>query len=206
MTSFSGASEWDEKVIAALRQYVDEGGAFIGVGEPSALLKNGHFFQIYDVLGVDKEVGFTMHYDKYNWKEHRTHFITEDLTREDWGENVNDVYAFEGTTILREKDLHVNLAVNDYGLGRAVYINGLPFSFENARLLYRAIFYATHKEKEMYKWFSTNYNVEVNVYPSTKSFCVVNNTYEPQKTTVYKGDGEMMEVELEESEIKWFDY
>ena len=206
LTSFSGGAEWDEKIISALRKYVAEGGAFIGVGEPSAILKNGHFFQAYDVLGVDKEVGFTMHYDKYNWETHPEHFITEDLTNEDWGENVNDVYAFEGTTILRQKDLHVNLAVNDYGKGRSVYLNGLPFSFENARLLYRAIYYAAHKEKDIYKWFSTNYNVEVDVYPSTKSFCVVNNTYEPQKTKVYKGDGQVLEVDLEESEIKWFDY
>ena len=206
LTSFSGGEEWDEKVISAVRQYVDVGGGFIGIGEPSAILSNGRFFQLYDVLGVDKEVGFTMHYDKYNWEAHHDHFITEDLKDENWGENVNDVYAFEGTNILREKDLHVNLATNDYGSGRGVYINGLPFSFENTRLLYRAIYYAAHKEKDMYRWYSTNYNVDVNVYPSTRSFCVVNNTYEAQKTTVYKGDGEKMEVELNESEIKWFDY
>lgn len=202
-TSFSGGEEWDEKVISAMRRYVDNGGGFIGVGEPSAVNRNGKFFTLYDVLGVDKELGFSMHTDKYNWDEH-DHFITEQLEHEDWGENVNDVYALPGTTVIKQKDLHVNLAANDYGEGRGVYINGLPFSFENARLLYRAIFYAVHKENEMKKWYSDNYNVEVNVYPSTNSFCVVNNTYEAQKTTIYKGDGSSFEVELEESEIKWF--
>lgn len=202
-TSFSGGEEWDEKVISAMRRYVDNGGGFIGVGEPSAVNRNGKFFTLYDVLGVDKELGFSMHTDKYNWDEH-DHFITEQLEHEDWGENVNDVYALPGTTVIKQKDLHVNLATNDYGEGRGVYINGLPFSFENARLLYRAIFYAAHKENEMKKWYSDNYNVEVNVYPSTNSFCVVNNTYEAQKTTIYKGDGSSFEVELEESEIKWF--
>lgn len=202
-TSFSGGEEWDEKVISAMRRYVDNGGGFIGVGEPSAVNRNGKFFTLYDVLGVDKELGFSMHTDKYNWDEH-DHFITEQLEHEDWGENVNDVYALPGTTVIKQKDLHVNLAANDYGEGRGVYINGLPFSFENARLLYRAIFYAAHKENEMKKWYSDNYNVEVNVYPSTNSFCVVNNTYEAQKTTIYKCDGSSFEVELEESEIKWF--
>ena len=202
-TSFSGGEEWDEKVISAMRRYVDNGGGFIGVGEPSAVNRNGKFFTLYDVLGVDKELGFSMHTDKYNWDEH-DHFITEQLEHEDWGENVNDVYALPGTTVIKQKDLHVNLAANDYGEGRGVYINGLPISFENARLLYRAIFYAAHKENEMKKWYSDNYNVEVNVYPSTNSFCVVNNTYEAQKTTIYKGDGSSFEVELEESEIKWF--
>ena len=34
---------------------------------------------LYDVLGVDKELGFTMHTDKYNWEVHPNHFITEQL-------------------------------------------------------------------------------------------------------------------------------
>ena len=106
---------------------------------------------------------------------------------------------------MAEKDLHVNLAVNEYGKGRGIYMNGLPFSFENVRLLYRAIFFAAHKENEMKRWYSDNYNVDVNVYPSTNSFCVVNNTYEPQTTTIYKGDGSSFEVELAACEIQWFE-
>lgn len=57
----------------------------------------------------------------------------------------------------------------------------------------------------MKHWYSENYNVDVNVYPSTNSFCVVNNTYEPQTTTIYKGDGSSFEVELAECEIQWFE-
>ena len=204
-TSFSGGAEFDEPVITALRRYVDQGGGFIGVGEPTAINRNGKFFTLYDVLGVDKELGFTMHTDKYNWQVHPNHFITEQLEHEDWGECVNDVYALPETEILAEKDLHVNLAVNEYGKGRGVYMNGLPFSFENVRLLYRAIFFAAHKEEEMKRWYSDNYNVDINVYPSTNSFCVVNNTYEPQTTTVYKGDGTSFKVELDACEIKWFE-
>ncbi|MCI5773070.1 MAG: 1,3-beta-galactosyl-N-acetylhexosamine phosphorylase, partial [Erysipelotrichaceae bacterium] len=204
-TSFSGGEEWDEKVISFLRAYVDNGGGFIGVGEPSAIHRNGKYFTLYDVLGVDKELGFSMHTDKYNWDECEKHFITEDLTTEDWGECVNDVYALPETQIIKTKDLHVNLAANEYGKGRGIYINGLPFSFENTRLLYRAIFYAAHKEDAMYTWFSTNYNVDVNVYPSTNSYCVVNNTYEKQTTTVYKADGTNFDVTLDACEIKWFE-
>ena len=36
-TAFSGAENWiDEKVVTAIRKFVDEGGGFIGVGEPTA--------------------------------------------------------------------------------------------------------------------------------------------------------------------------
>ncbi len=44
-------------------------------------------------------------------------------------------------------------------------------------------------EGELQRWFSTNYNVEVHAYVKNNKYCVVNNTYEPQDTTVYTGDG-----------------
>ena len=203
-TSFSGGEEFDETIVSTLRRYVDQGGGFIGVGEPTACAKNGKFFTLYDVLGVDEELGFTLHTDKYNWETH-DHFIVEQLEHEDWGECINNVYALPETTVIRDKDLHVNLACNEYGKGRSVYINGLPFSFENTRLLYRAIYYAAHKEADMKKWYSENYNLDVNVYPSTHSFCVVNNTYEPQQSTIYKGDGTSFDVNVPACGIQWFD-
>ncbi len=35
----------------------------------------GHYLQLADLLGVEKETGFTLNYDKYNWEEHPDHFI-----------------------------------------------------------------------------------------------------------------------------------
>lgn len=35
-------------------------------------------------------------------------------------------------------------------------------------------------------------------------YCVVNNTYEPQDTTVYIGDGCSFELHMEPNEIKWY--
>ena len=57
------------------------------------------------------------------------------------------------------------------------------YSFENSRILYRAILWAGHGEGELHKWFSTNFNVEVHAYVKNGKYCVVNNTYEPQHTT-----------------------
>ena len=84
------------------------------------------------------------------------------------------------------KGKRVNLAVNEFGKGRAVYM-ATPYSFENSRLLYRSILWSAHDEDNLHKWFSTNYNVEVHAYVENGKFCVVNNTYEPQETTVYRG-------------------
>lgn len=204
-TAHTGGSYWTNPVITdAIRKFVWNGGGFIGVGEPTGHQHQGRFFQLADVLGVEKETGFTLNYDKYNWDAH-SHFITEDCSEEvNFGEGKKSIYALAGTHIVVQKDKEVQLAVNDYGNGRAVYISGLPYTFENNRLLYRAVLWSSHSEQDLNTWFSTNYNVEVHAYVKNGKYCVVNNTYEPQKTTVYRGDGSSFELSMEANEIKWY--
>ncbi len=205
-TAFSGGANWaDEKIITAVKRFIYNGGGFIGIGEPSAYQHEGHFFQLATTMGVEKETGFTLNVDKYNWEEHG-HFIKEDCTKEiDFGEGQKNIYALEGAKILVHHDKEVQMAVNEFGKGRCVYISGLPYSFENSRILYRSILWSAHEEGNLYQWFSTNFNVEVHAYVKNGKYCVVNNTYEPQKTTVYKGDGTGFEVELGANEIIWYE-
>ena len=203
-TAHTGGEYWCNPIISsAIKKFVYEGGGIIGVGEPGAHQANGRFFQLANVFGVEEETGFTLGYDKYNWEVHK-HFITEDASEEiDFGEGKANIYALEGSKILALRERDVQLAVNAFGQGRAVYIGGLPYSFENSRLLYRAILWSTHEEENLKKWFSTNYNVEVHAYIKNGKYCVVNNTYEPQKTTVYKGDGTSFELQMEANQIIW---
>lgn len=97
------------------------------------------------------------------------------------------------------------MAVHEFGKGRSVYISGIPYSFENSRMLYRAIFWAAGREQEMKRWYSDNFNVEVNYYPATGKYCVVNNTYEPQETVIYNGEGEAEAMSLKANDILWFE-
>ncbi len=204
-TAHTGGEWWcDEAIVTAVKKFVYEGGGVIGVGEPSGHQANGRFFQLASVFGVEEERGFTLGYDKYNWDSH-DHFITEDCKGEiDFGEGQKNIYALEGTRILVEKEKEVQLAVNEFGKGRAVYISGLPYSFENSRMLYRSILWSAHEEGNLYRWFSSNFNAEVHAYPANGKFCVVNNTYEPQETIVYKGNGESFSLILKENEIHWY--
>ncbi len=205
-TAHSGGEWWcDTAVVTAIKKFIYGGGGIIGVGEPSAHQANGRFFQLANVFGVEEERGFTLGYDKYNWQEHK-HFITEDCGGDiDFGECQRNIYALEGTKVLSQHEKEVQLAVNEFGQGRAVYLGGLPYSFENSRLLYRAILWSVHGEEELHQWFSSNYNVEVHAYPENKKFCVVNNTYEPQETVVYKGDGNSFSVDLQANQIIWYE-
>lgn len=206
-TAHTGGSIWENpKISSAIRRFVYNGGGFIGVGEPSGHQYQGHFFQLADMLGVEKETGFTLNYDKYNWKEYSDHFILADITQPvDFGEGKKNIYAYADTKILVQYEKEVQMAVNSFGKGRCVYISGLPYSFENSRILYRSILWSANSEGELYKWFSSNCNVEVHAYVKNGKYCVVNNTYIPQDTMIYRGDGNCFRLHMKENEIKWYE-
>ena len=206
-TAHTGGGEWeDPAVAAAVRGFVYNGGGIVGVGEPSGHKYEGHYLQLAGVLGVEKETGFTLGYDKSNWDEHPGHFILEDCTKPvDFGEGKKGIYALPDTEILVQREKEVQMAVHAFGKGRAVYISGLPYSFENSRVLYRSILWSAHDEESLHKWFSSNFNVEVHAYVKNGKYCVVNNTYEPQSTVVYKGDGSSFALDMAANEIKWYE-
>ena len=206
-TAHTGGIWWeDPEISSAIRKFVWNGGGFIGVGEPSGHPYQGHILQLASVLGVEEENGFTLNYDKYNWEEHPDHFILQDADRPiDFGEGKKNIYALEGTEVLVQRNKEVQMAAHDFGKGRAVYISGVPYSFANSRTLYRAILWSAHSEEELHTWFSSNYNVEVHAYVKNGKYCVVNNTYEPQDTTVYTTGGSSFALHLDANEIKWYE-
>ena len=206
-TAHTGGIWWeDPEISSAIRKFVWNGGGFIGVGEPSGHPYQGHILQLASVLGVEEENGFTLNYDKYNWEEHPDHFILQDADRPiDFGEGKKNIYALEGTEVLVQRNKEVQMAAHDFGKGRAVYISGVPYSFANSRTLYRAILWSAHSEEKLHTWFSSNYNVEVHAYVKNGKYCVVNNTYEPQDTTVYTTDGSSFALHLDANEIKWYE-
>ena len=99
----------------------------------------------------------------------------------------------------------VHISVHDYGEGRGVYIAGLPYSYENTRLLLRSLYYSAHKEEHMKRWYADNPLCEVHAYPETGKYAVVNNSEKAQSTTVYDGAGENAGMCLEGSQILWRD-
>ena len=206
-TAHTGGVWWEKPAVAAaIKGFIHRGGGFIGVGEPAGHQYQGRYLQLATAMGVEKETGFTLNYDKYNWEEHPGHFILADCTKEmDFGEGKKSIYALEGAQVLVQREKEVQMAVNEFGAGRTVYISGLPYSFENSRVLYRSILWAARAEEDLHRWFSSNFNVEVHAYVKNGKYCVVNNTYEPQVTTVYKGDGSCFELAMEANEIRWYE-
>lgn len=214
-TSFSGDVCWkDGALVECVREYIANGGGFIGVGEPSAVLYGGRYFQLADALGVDKETGLSLPFNRYNVQKQATHFITEDLSDAvDYAHGTDHVFAREGVQVLDvaySDDLpkgvnngHVKMAVNTYGKGRCFYLAGLKYNATNTRLFYRALLWCAGKEASLRKAFSSNVHTECHYYPESKKYALVNNTAEKQTTVFYDVDGKQTEYTLKESEILW---
>ena len=67
----------------------------------------------------------------------------------------------------------------------------------------RSMYYAANKEADFKKWYADNLFCEVHVYPSINKYAILNNTNEYQKTKVYDGEGNSVELTLEPGEISW---
>ena len=96
----------------------------------------------------------------------------------------------------------VSLAANAYGKGRGVYIAGLPYNAQNARILYRAMFWSASKEKEMYKAFSSDPDTECSYYPEFGRYVIVNNVQTERKTIFYDINGATKEIFLKGGECR----
>jgi 1,3-beta-galactosyl-N-acetylhexosamine phosphorylase len=205
-TAWSGGHWWaNPKVVAEVRRFVAAGGGFIGCRGPSAHWSGGRFFQLADVLGVEREMGVTVQTAALRPAVEAGHFITADAGgTPDFGVPESFVYARDPkASVLATREGHVMCAANAFGRGRSVFLAGLPFSFANARLLHRAIFWAAGREAELKRWHTSNVLTDTAYYPKSKAWVVVNHDAQPQTTTVYDGQGRSRRVSLKPYESKW---
>lgn len=207
-TAFSGGANWiDEEVVTNIRKFVDNGGGFIGVGEPTAYQYQGRYFQLSDVLGVDREMTYSLSTDKYNECK-KEHFILEDIEGEiDFGEGMSRIYAQgENYQILNMDGEYSRLVVNEYGKGHSVYFAGLPYNPQNCRILMRAIYYAAGEEAEMKRYYVSNMDTEVAVFEKSGKLAVINNAKEARDTDLYVNGEFFKKLELAPMEMRWIDY
>ncbi len=206
-TAWSGGDYWkDEAVVTGVRRFVDQGGGFIGVGEPTACQFQGNYFQLSDVLGVERENGFSLSMDKYNElsPDASRHFILQDLKGDmDFGEGKSRIYAVgDDYEILNQDGEYSRMVVNQYGKGKSVYFAGLPYSPQNCRILQRAIYYAAGREEELYRYYVTDVDTEIAAYPESQCLAVINNAWESRNTDVYVDGKRYCQLVLEAGEMR----
>jgi 1,3-beta-galactosyl-N-acetylhexosamine phosphorylase len=212
-TAWSGGDNWvDPRVVASIREFVDNGGGFVGVLDPTAHENGGAFYQLWDILGVQKEYGLSNDCKKVlPTGIVEQHFISADFgkTAPRLGKHVQTIYpCLESTEIIaKDAEGSVTIAANNYGKGHGVYLAGFEFGAEQNRLLQRAIWHASGKSAQMTsKWYSANIHTEVAGYPETGKYIVINNSDEPQTTEVTDGNGARHTVQLDPNTSRWFSF
>ncbi len=200
-SAWSGGHYWtDPEVAARLTRWVQQGGGFLGVAEPSAVPAPGRFFQLAPVLGLDRDRGERLANGRYKYAASAApHFLTADLSGPpDFGKDVSDLYVLSANTQVLAAHGGKNpepaegsamIAVNTFGRGRSVYLSGFKFSHENTRLLHRALFWAAAQEVQWPVWNSSNVRTECAWFPKQRKLVVINNAGTAQETTVTLGDG-----------------
>lgn len=214
-TAFSGGTFWDdEQVLFQVKSFVANGGGIIGIGEPSAVSNSlYHTFKLADVFGVDEDTSVKLSYDRYNICK-KKHFITEDVCGKiDYGEGKKNIYALDHTDVLdiqflpdQKRDVNIGevlMATNTFQKGRSVYLAGLPYSAQNARILLRAIYYAARKEEMLKRCFSENIFTDCSYYPTSKKYAIINNSSMSQRTIFYDQNGHQQALCLQPFEIRW---
>lgn len=217
-TSFNGDRCWkNPELVSKIREYVYNGGGFIGVGEPSGCQYQGRYFQLSDILGVEKECNFT-HFEKRDSTQALdNHFITDgiDMNMIRFSPLVRGVYPLSAKVIKIHYDEtfpygwqnagHVDLACNEIGNGRSVYLSGINTSNEAFKLINNILLWVSKKENEKLKVYSTNPNVDGYFYPSCNKYGLINSTKENQHTCFYDLNGKKQEYDLAPKEIRWID-
>ncbi|MFD1909759.1 1,3-beta-galactosyl-N-acetylhexosamine phosphorylase N-terminal domain-containing protein [Paenibacillus rhizoplanae] len=193
-SAWSGGDHWkDSQAVDALTEWVYKGGALIGVNQPSAVDGYDHYFRLAHVLGVDEDTGARVAHGKWAYEVQPVQGLVPDgvsLTPK------NGVYLTDGAAaVVHEAEGKLSLTVNSFGKGKGIYLPSFAFSWENTRLLLNLIRYAGNELEET-RYLPDNLYTECAYYPQSKRLVVINNSGQPQQTTIETDYGPQV-VELE---------
>ena len=197
-SAWSGGDVWkDPEVVEKLTQFVYEGGAFIGVGEPSAVEGFNTFFRMAPVLGVDEDTGARICHGKWAFEAKDSLGIMPEgsyvKSTGDYRKGV--IYLTDPDTKVLAKDGEVpTFTVHNFGKGLGIYLASFEKTIENTRMLLNLIRLAGREEDD--KYLTDNVYTECAYYPASGQLVVINNSDTEQKTGVMTDEGRV-EVTLE---------
>lgn len=198
-TAFSGGENWlCNKVLENIRSFVANGNTFIGIGDPSATNGNGTYYQLQDVLGVDKEVGNTLQFSRYMKEIDYKHEVLDLIDEKICIGNRNKyIYTTnENVEIIQlNKEFGVEFSINNYGKGKGIYLQGLPYSIKNTRLIYNIIRYANNEVNKKY----LSDNIYVETYEFDDYVAIINNSSDEITCNI----DSIGSIKLSKYELKW---
>ncbi len=181
-SAWSGGDEWlDNNVVRALTEWVYNGGAFIGVNEPSAITGFDSYFRMSHVLGLDEDTGAKVCHGKFKFDVQTEPSLH--LQKVKLKEKSNRFLTTADTKVLLANDTNPILTVNNFGKGKGIYLSEFEFNLENTKFLHELINYSSsHDNTNLY--ITDNFNTECTYFPESKKLVVINNSDSKQKTSI----------------------
>ena len=99
----------------------------------------------------------------------------------------------------------MQISTHDFKAGKSVYLSGFRFSPQNTRLLHRALFWAAGRERDFGVWTCSNIRTECAHYPSSGKLVVINNSHQPEETSIRAAQGHRVGVSVEPLGIRVLD-
>ena len=215
--AWSGGDAWkDAGVVAAVNQWVYEGGTFLGVGEPSAADGYSTFFRLAAVLGVDLDKGARVCHGKWSYEideAFKLRFCEGIAAAEKMFElpPVQGIYLTDpdaavmgecrSESPLGEVFGTPTAVYHPFGSGRGIYLSHFQATPEYTRWLLNLITDAAGQAGQIPA--TDNAFCECAWYPAAKSLVVINNSGEMQETQVrWEGSCHHFVIEAYDMEIK----
>ncbi len=187
-SAWCGGEHWkNAAILETITGWVANGGGLIGIEEPSACEHTNRYFQLADVLGVDREIGRTLSKDKIAYTTDSRHFILKDLEGAvDLGKSAENIFLVDPKTcILAEQDGSPQIATHTFHAGRSLYFAGYNHTPQNTRLLHRALYWAAGVEADFGPWTCNSIQAECAYFAESQTLIVINNTKSPVETEVF---------------------
>lgn len=187
-SAWSGGDNWkDEKVVTLLTKWVHEGGAFIGVNQPSAVEGYDNYFRMAHVLGIDQDTGARVCHGKWSFEVRDEEGI---LPAGAGVASKEHLFLTDGKAkvLMAEGDKPL-VTVNTFGKGKGIYMASFQVNPENTRMLYQLIRYAGGEDvRGLY--MTDNLYTECAYYPESRKLVVINNSDREQTASVLTEAGE----------------
>ena len=184
--AWSGGDAWqDDALVSEITRFVYEGGALLGVGDPSAAHGGMTFFRLAQVFGIDRDLGARVCHGRWPGEVMVSPFhICEDVLGSD-----RDLYLTdEHTRVLCAKNGVPQMTSHAFGKGCAVYMSSFARNTDSIRMLLDTLLYMTGKTDDAL-YISNQACVETSYFQNDRTLVMMNNADAEVTATVRTKSG-----------------
>ena len=198
--AWSGGDAWrDPELVAALTRFVYEGGAFIGVGEPSACPGGDACLRLAHVLGVDVDDGSYACHAPWAFEVEKTPPF--DVCHEALARVMPARLIAPDAKVLSAVDGIPRMTLRRCGRGSAAWLSDFEYSPASTRMLLELLLYLTGAQPDA-AGICSHSLVETAWFPASRTLVLMNNGEEAVESEV-RWPGGQITVSLEAWEMKF---